>query len=601
MLQNWESQSVFHLVNIGKYASCSRVTTSLLTICRDGKDGPWSTFRIEVGTPPQQVRVLPASDQSSTWLIVPEGCTGDAGPDCAENRGRTYKRNESSTWKEYGSYELNTFLEERVGLDGNGLYGYDTLSLGWTGDGLPSLEGQLVAAMSTDSSFYLGSLALNPRPNNFTDFNNPIPSLMQHLKNISTPIPSTSWSYTAGSHNLAPKVLGSLVLGGYDTTRFMSNDVTFPFGADISLDFQVAIQSVTTNITDKPLLSTGIISYIDTLVAEIWLPTRACELFEETFGLIWDNTTELYLMNDSLHESLLEKNPTVSFKIGPQVSGDSVTIDMPYFNWYQTATQAYIGNTSSLYFPLKRAANDTQYVLGRTFLQSAYLSADYDRNTFNVSQALYPSSSTSANVVPILPPRNGTSTPGGGNNGNNSNTSKSGSGLGTGAIAGIAVGGVAVVAIAAAVIFFLRRRKKTKEEEAHELEDTNQQNSGRHEAPGDSHVKYEVGEGIRHEVIGDSHQKAELSTAGEQSKPELDGTTKPTEVDGTTRAIYEMPADEIKKYVEVEGEGHLNKGSPVISTAVSSRRGTNTSEAGAYLEDDRAPLTPSVERSWRSG
>ncbi|KAF2796098.1 acid protease, partial [Melanomma pulvis-pyrius CBS 109.77] len=430
----------------------------------DGKDGPWSTFRIEVGTPSQQVRVLPASDQSTTWLVLPEACPDSAGKDCGANRGSLYKRNLSSTWEEYGSYELNTFLEERVGLKGDGLYGYETLSLGWTGDGLPSLDHQLVAGIITND-FYLGSLSLNPRPNNFTDYNNPIPSLMQGLRNTSTPIPSLSWSYTAGSFNLAPKVFGSLVLGGYDTSRFRPNEVVFPFGADISLDFQVAIQTVTTNMTDTPLLSTGIISYIDSLVSDIWLPLKTCALFEEAFGLVWDNTTQLYMLNDTLHETLLEKNPTVSFKVGPQVSGASVTIDMPYWNFYHTATSAYVGNSSGLYFPLKRAENDTQYVLGRTFLQSAHISADYERNTFNLSQALYPSSSTSSNIVAILPPSEENLPPSGGDK-----PSSSKSGLGTGAIAGIAVGGFVVLTIIATILFIVyRRKKKTKGDEAHEL------------------------------------------------------------------------------------------------------------------------------------
>ncbi|KAF2109195.1 aspartic peptidase domain-containing protein [Lophiotrema nucula] len=550
----------------------------------DGKDGPWSTFRIEVGTVAQQIRVLPASSQSSTWLVLSEACTDDSS--CSENRGRVYQRDNSSTWEEYGSYELNTFLEERVGLDGDGLYGYDTLGLGWTGDDLPSLEHQLLAGILTED-FYIGSLAVNPRPTNFTNFNDPIPSLIQSLKNSNTPIPSSSWSYTAGGYNLSPKVFGSLVLGGYDTTRFTPNDLTFPFGADISLDFQVAIQSITTNASDTSLLSNGIISYLDTLVAEIWLPTAACKKFEDTFGLVWDDQSELYLLNDSLHDSLLSKNPVISFKLGPEVNGDSVTIDLPYWNWYLTATSALLGNHSGLYFPLKRAANDSQYVLGRTFLQSAHISADYERNVFNLSQALYPSTSTSESIVAILPILEETPGAGGGGNGNNNNPGgKSSSGLGTGAIAGIAVGGAIIALAIAAVTFILRRRRKrTKEEEAHELEDTDA-HGNRAEMSGDE-LKHEVDAGMRHEVGGDQY-KAELSALADQQKP--------AEIDGSTRPIFEMPAGEIK-FAEMEGEGHghVDKKSPMFPDVNPDRRGTdatNNSDAFGYAEDDLTPLTP---------
>ncbi|KAF2271649.1 acid protease [Westerdykella ornata] len=537
----------------------------------DGKDGPWSTFRIEVGDPPQQIRVLPASSQSSSWLVLPEACAVSRDAQCTDHRGKTYKRNESSTWKEFGSYNLNTFLQQRLGLNGDGLYGYEKVTLGWAGDGLPSVDGVLVAGMVSDD-FYLGSLALSPRPNNFTDFNNPIPSLMRLLRNASTPIPSSSWSYTAGSHNLAPKVFGSLVLGGYDSTRFEPNNVVFPFGADISLEFQVAIQEITTNVTDKPLLSTGIISYIDTLVPDIWLPNRTCALFEEAFGLVWDTETELYLLNDELHESLLEKNPTVEFKVGPQLTGDAVTISLPYFNWYQTATTALTGNKSGLYFPLKRAANETQYVLGRTFLQSAYLSADYGRNSFNLSQALYPSSSTSANVLPIFEPRNHTQPPGG-QNSDSGGSSK----LSTGAIAGIAVGAVVVVALIAALIIFLLRRKRAKKvEETHELADTDMQHSATHEVPGED-LKYEVGDGLRHEVTGDSSHRIELSAVGKHEKP--------LEMEAMPREIYEMEAIEAKTPVELEGEGHVHEKSPGMASVT-------PAASVAYTEDDETPLSP---------
>ena len=379
---------------------------------------------------------------------------------------------------------------------------------------------------------------------------------------MSTPIPSISWSYTAGAYNLAPKIFGSLTLGGYDTTRFEPNNVTFPFGADISLDFQVAIQSITTNITDKPLLNAGIISYIDTMIAHIWLPLDSCQLFEEAFGLVWDNTTELYLMNSTLHNSLLKENPEVTFNVGPQVTGASVAIKMPYWNFYQTATSAYIGNSSSLYFPLKRAADDSQYVLGRAFMQSAYLSADYDQSYFNLSQALYPASSVSENIVPILPEptRTNSTTP--------ASTSTKSS-FGTGAIVGIAVG-VAAVIIIVCVAFFLvhRRNKKRRSDPTYkksELEGEDTQISG-----GSAGPKTELdGDNARHEIGGDSHGNTELHTGYEHVKV--------AEMEGQVAPIFEMPAGDVQlpelegpevQKAELEGSTPNQEGQPNITTVV---------------------------------
>lgn len=447
-------------------------------------------------------------------------------------------------------------MEQRIGLDGQGLYGWDTINLGWQGDGLPTLKNQSIAGMVTPS-FWMGSLALNPRPINFTNFNEPIPSLMQNLRNkTDKPIPSLSWSYTAGVYNLAPKIFGSLILGGYDSTRFVPNSVTFPFGKDISYDFQVAIQSISTDLDDATLLDQGIIAYISTMVADIWLPESVCKKFEDAFGLTWDPTTELYLLNNSLHQNLLEKNPSVNFRVGPETSGAAVPINMPYHNFYHTATKELTNSSSKMYFPLKRAANDTQYVLGRTFLQSAHLSADYERKVFNLSQAKYPSSQEGEKLVSVLPPLTQTN-PGDGENGGSGNGDSNGnggsngdaSGLGTGAIVGIAVGLGVVAAVIGAIAFILLRRRKAKPK--HELDDTDVQNHTiPHEVSGDNLKVEMMGGGMSHEVMGDMDPKAEL--AGTYHAQKL------AEAEGNNSHVYEMPGDDPTPH-EMAGENTFHK------------------------------------------
>jgi hypothetical protein len=496
----------------------------------------------------QQIRVLPASDQSSTWLVLPEACpTTILAPteDCSETRGGLYMRNTSRTWHEYGQYELNTYLEKRVGYDGDGLYGWDDLSLGWKGDGMPTLDNQSIAGIISPN-FTVGSLALSARPINFTDYNNPIPSLLQNLRNMSTPIPSLSWSYTAGSYNRVPKVFGSLILGGYDSTRFESNNLSFPFGSDISLDFQVAIQRITVNGTDANLLSTPIVSYISTLVPDIYLPVGVCSEFTKAFGLSFDAGTQDYYVNSSMHDANLARNPVVSFQIGPEMTGASAIIKLPYWNFYlafQTLSSTAGLAQGVFRFPIKQAAKDTQYILGRTFLQSAYLSADYERNTFNLSQALFPSSATKENIVPISPLTVSTQP-------NQPGTLKRT--VSTGAIAGIAAGGtIAALIIAALLILLYRRKQKTKRNKAHELDDNELENMVSHEMPGDE-VKHEmqVGTGQKHEMAGDVDHKIELSASTEQEKP--------AEMEDSQREVYELPATESKR-AEMEGEGHIKE------------------------------------------
>lgn len=78
-----------------------------------------------------------------------------------------------------------------------GRYGFDNITLGYIGDNGPSLLNQTVAAIST-TDFWLGVFGINPRPSNFTSYNDPINSFMWNLKNGNM-IPSTSWAHTAGN------------------------------------------------------------------------------------------------------------------------------------------------------------------------------------------------------------------------------------------------------------------------------------------------------------------------------------------------------------------------------------------------------------------
>jgi len=143
------------------------------------------------------------------WAVAPQGCPSSEPMDCAKLRGSVYNYNQSSTWVRNNVTSNGTFalgLEENLGYTGNGLFGYDTVALGWQGSNGPSLDQQIVAGIATPD-FYLGTFGLDPRPTNFTNYNNPVPSYMSNLKKQNI-IPSLSWGYTAGNQYRENKVLG---------------------------------------------------------------------------------------------------------------------------------------------------------------------------------------------------------------------------------------------------------------------------------------------------------------------------------------------------------------------------------------------------------
>lgn len=130
-------------------------------------------------------------------------------------------------------------------------------------------------------------------------------------------------------------MLGSLTLGGYDASRRPPNEtITFTFGDNISRDLLVGLQSIEysdTRATNKRLLSEGILTFIDSTVPHIWLPLDACKAFESAFGLQYDNDTDLYLVNSTLHEILIQQNASISFLLGNSVQGgETVNITFPY-------------------------------------------------------------------------------------------------------------------------------------------------------------------------------------------------------------------------------------------------------------------------------
>jgi hypothetical protein len=213
---------------------------------------------------------------------------------------------------------------------------------------------------------------------------------------------------------------------------------------------------VTTSTTPTSLLPTPIFALIDSTLPYIYLPTAACELFESAFGLVWNSTAELYLLNSTQHSALLAQNPNVTFTLGHTLSGGAtVDIVLPYAAFDLNISWPH-AESSTWYFPLKRAANDTQYTLGRAFLQEAYLVADYERANFSVYPCKW-EEGAKADVVAIKSVDAMGNAP---SDGMNFNGGKGGShGLGGGAIAGIVIGGIVGVAIQAFGLWYLLRRR----------------------------------------------------------------------------------------------------------------------------------------------
>jgi hypothetical protein len=150
-----------------------------------------------VGKTAQTVRVFPSTSSTSTLVVLEVGCPEDAPSNCKDTRGGLYNKNNSLTWIPNSIFQVG--IEENLGFNVFGDFGFDTVTLGWQGSGGPTVEHSIVAGVGDTAMTWLGVLGLNPRPTNFSTFvNNPQVSFVQALKDQNT-IPSVSWSYTAGA------------------------------------------------------------------------------------------------------------------------------------------------------------------------------------------------------------------------------------------------------------------------------------------------------------------------------------------------------------------------------------------------------------------
>lgn len=164
---------------------------------------------------------------------------------------------------------------------------------------------------------------------------------------------------------------------------------------------------------------------------------------------------QLYLINDTLHTALVQQNASLTFNLGGMTGGSStnVNITLPYAAFDLTASAPLVTNTTR-YYPLKRAANSTQYVIGRTFFQEAFVVADYERRNFSVFPCQWQNDVKPEISSIFSPTYNITTVVGSGSSNTSSTSHKSKGSSNTGAIAGGAVAGVVALAIIVAILIY---------------------------------------------------------------------------------------------------------------------------------------------------
>ncbi|KAK4041171.1 aspartic peptidase domain-containing protein [Parachaetomium inaequale] len=535
-----------------------------------GIDGTWSNFAFFIGAPAQVVYLSVATALSELWVVSTGGCVPVQL--CIDARGGVFDTAVSETWRPLGSWQLGM---NYTGMGGNGDYGLETLAfVNRVTRYTTAVDGALVAAIN-DTDYYQGYIGLGVTQGRFgPNLTNPF--ISQLVQTYGT-IPSHGYGYTAGAYyrndGKSSGTVASLTLGGYDTLRFEPHDTTFSLDPvtrlpsvrlrGVTAEVPTLEQAPTTNWTSTARslvkMEDSIVAIIDSSTPYLWLPTEVCERFASALNLKWREDLELYVFSDGAQYTHYQSDTSLSFvfTLSSYENADNfgqpfdtpgvVNITLPSAAFAQLLRYPFKnviqwGDSSVPYFPLKRSTkevNNNQYIIGRTFLQEAYMITSYDRGTYSLHQALFPNNATkNYNLEELTRP---TDSPYPAYEGQPA----SDQGLSTGQTVGVVLGAFIIGSLVALLLWFclIRKRKEKKKEGAEQEEENKDGPQMIEEEDGEeptSPVKRMFTRIIRkkrsrkpvvHETDGSSAQPVEVGADAQHQVYEMPAPPEPVELD----------------------------------------------------------------------
>lgn len=352
-----------------------------------GNTGPWSTFAIQIGNDSSAptVEVVPATSKSNIWPVLSDWCERMPmnSTECATFRGGFFYPESSDAFHRIQGKDTYVNLpfdaESPLGYSGNAIAGTDFIVLE-SSNSVPVLVGEqaLTAFAYTSPFIAAGLIGLSNQTLYILDENDGHLSLLSTLRENGQ-IPSLFWGYNAGALYVDPNaVYASLTLGGYDAGRGgeLKDALVLPMQANDDRDLVVSLEAVAIGDGGTNKVTPAINLFIDSVVPDLWLPESVCRIFEDAFGLQWNDTAQLYLLDEAQTSRLFsDKNARVNFTLAdPSNSNNSINIAVSYPAFDRLARYPLAGiqdDSGVQYFPLKRASDPSQYYLGHAFLQEA--------------------------------------------------------------------------------------------------------------------------------------------------------------------------------------------------------------------------------------
>lgn len=384
-------------------------------------------------------------------------------------------------------------------------------------------------------------------------------------------IPSISYGLHVGS--ATKSIPGSLVLGGYDRSRCLTDPIQSS-GQDFTLvgiDLGVASGASPFNTSAESLLRINgssvdqLTTYPNPGVPYLYLPSDTCEAIAARLPVTFDANLGLYLWDISSPSfyKILVSPSYLSFSFASR-AGQNSTIYVPLALLNLTLDNPLV-STPTLYFPCSpyTPSDGSTFHLGRAFLQAATLAQNWQTGSLLLSQAPGPDlaaqdiktiASTDATITPMINAPSWDTTWGSvlqaipGNSTASATASPTAlssshsNGLSGGAIAGIIIGVIAVILILTYLaVMFLRHRKR-----AALSRTTNSAYWDAEIAPA-AVAAYHKEEPPKHEKEGNILAEAPMndrSEIGSSGAKQSLGESNPVEMDGrTNKAPGELEGD----------------------------------------------------------
>lgn len=393
-------------------------------------------------------------------------------------------------------------------------------------------------------------------------------------------IPSLSYGLHIGSAE--PNITGSLVLGGYDKSRILSdavvagNDNLFRL-TDIALNVSSGgsafIDASSGSVDGLLKASVGFGDYIPVHprpgLPYLYLPLETCDAIAAHLPVTYSPYYNLYIWDTekSAYEDIISSPHYLSFVFADDTKTEA-HIKVP-FALLNLTLDTPVSKEPLQYFPCSPwEADDTGYTLGNAFLQAAFLSQHWQMNTSVLAQAPGPdydekniqaiaydsdtsvsaasdasdwaktwsstlkdlskkSSGTSSSSSPSSSSNSdssGTAASGNSGDGAQSEDKTSDSSISGGAIAGIVVGVVGGLALVAAAVFFFLRRKKN---------------------PNTQHRLSSTGVSLQNQSPASPHAELEAFSVAGEAKPAYEVESRPLTELPTTQRRFELPGDSL--------------------------------------------------------